>query len=72
MAFDYMFVHSSGSGISRTDPTDSDDQQDVTMMDAESGKAWGVPDELDSQITLDDSSDDELVQDVLDEMKETI
>ncbi len=41
-------------------------------MDAESGQAWGVPDELDSHITLDDSSDDELVQDVLDEMKETI
>jgi hypothetical protein len=28
-------------GISRTDPTDSDYQQDVTMMDAESGQAGG-------------------------------
>ena len=59
-------------GIRRTDPTDSDNQQDVTMMDTESGQAGGVTDELDSQITLDDSSDDEFVQDVLDEMKETI
>ncbi len=56
-------------GIIRTDPTDSDIQQDVTIMDAESGQAGGVTDELD---TLDHSSDDELVQDVLDEMKETI
>ena len=53
-------------------PTDSDDHQDVTMMDDESGQSGGVTNELDSQITLDDSSDDELVQDVLDEMKETI
>ena len=59
-------------GIRRTDPTDSDNQQDVTMMVTESGQAGGVTDELDSQITLDDSSDDEFVQDVLDEMKETI
>jgi hypothetical protein len=56
-------------GISRTDSTDSDNHQDVTTMDTESGQAGGVTDELD---TLDDSSDDELVQDVLDEMKETI
>jgi hypothetical protein len=59
-------------GISRTDPTDSDDQRDVTMMDVESGQTGRVTDELDSQITLDDSSDDELVEDVLDEMRETI
>jgi hypothetical protein len=42
------------------------------MKDAESGQAGGVTDELDSQITLDESSDDELVQEELDEMKETI
>jgi hypothetical protein len=59
-------------GIIRTDPTDSDDQQNVTMMDVESGQTGRVTDELDSQITLDDSSDDELVEDVLDEMRETI
>ncbi len=59
-------------GTSRTDPTDSDDQQDVTIMDDESRQAGGVTDELDSQITLDESSDDDLVQDVLDEMKDTV
>ena len=42
------------------------------MMDAESGHAGGVTDELDSPITLDDPSDDEPVQEVLDEMRETI
>ena len=41
-------------------------------MDDESGQSGGVIDELDSQITLDESSDDELVQEELDEMKETI
>ena len=51
--------------------------QDVTMKDAESGQAGGVSDELvsdepASHIPLDyESSDDDLVQDVLDEMKET-
>ena len=29
-------------GNNRTDPTDSDDQPDVTMMDAESGQTGGV------------------------------
>jgi hypothetical protein len=42
------------------------------MMDGESGQAGGVTDELDSQITLDDSSHDELVQEVMDEMRVTI
>jgi hypothetical protein len=41
-------------------------------MDDESRQAGGVTDELDSQITLDESSDDDLVQDVLDEMKDTV
>jgi hypothetical protein len=43
------------------------------LQDAESGQAGGVSDELPSHIPLDyESSDDDLVQDVLDEMKETI
>ena len=64
-------------GTSSTDPTNSDDDQHVTMKDAESGQAGGVSDELvsdepASHIPLDyESSDDDLVQDVLDEMKET-
>jgi hypothetical protein len=41
-------------------------------MDDESAQAGGVTDELDSQITRNESSDDDLVQDVLDEMKDTI
>jgi hypothetical protein len=63
-------------GTRRSDPTDSDNEQDVTeaMMDSEFGQAGGViSDELVSHIPLDcESSDDDLVQDVLDEMKETI
>ena len=60
-------------GTSTTAPTDSDDQQDVAMKDSEFGQAGGVSDELDSHIPLDcESSDDDLVQDVLDEMKENI
>ena len=41
------------------------------MPELTSGQAGGVSDELASHI-IDASSDDELVQDVLDEMKETI
>jgi len=63
-------------GTRRSDPTDSDNEQDVTeaMMDSEFGQAGGViSDELVSHIPLDcESSDDDLVQDVLDEMKESI
>ena len=60
-------------GTSSTDPTDSDNHHDITMQDAESGQGGGVSDELPSHIPLDyESSDDDLVQDVLDEMKETI
>lgn len=62
-------------GTRRSDPTDSDNEQDVTeaMMDSEFGQAGGVSDELVSHVPLDcESSDDDLVQDVLDEMKETI
>jgi hypothetical protein len=64
-------------GTINTDPMNSDAYQDVTIKDAESGQAGGVSDELvsdepDSHIPLDyESSDDDLVQDVLDEMKET-
>ena len=64
-------------GTSSTDPMNSDVYQDVTMKDTESGQAGGVSDELvsdelASHILLDyESSDDDLVQDVLDEMKET-
>jgi hypothetical protein len=65
-------------GTSSTDPTNSDDDQHVPMKDAESGQTGKVSDELVSDepvshIPLDyESSDDDLVQDVLDEMKETI
>ena len=63
-------------GTSSTDPTDSDDYQDITMQDAEFGQAGGVSDELVSHIPLiplnDESSDDDLVQDVLDEIKEPV
>ena len=65
-------------GTSSTDPMNSDDYQDVTMKDTESGQEGGVSDELvsdepASHIPLDyESSDDDLVQDVLDEMKENI
>ena len=65
-------------GTSSTDPTDIDYHHDITIQDTESGQAGGVSDELvsdepASHIPLDyESSDDDLVQDVLDEMKETL
>ena len=84
MAFRHLhsqdLVHSNGpysttitftdtQGTSSTDPIDSDD---IAMQDAESGQAGGVSDELASHISLDyESSDDDLVQNTLDEMKET-
>jgi hypothetical protein len=66
-------------GTRRSDPTDGDNEQEVTeaIQDTEFGQAGGVmsdvSDEVVSHVPLDcESSDDDLVQDVLDEMKESI
>jgi hypothetical protein len=66
-----QFTNPSTSSSGKSDSEDDEVQSSIEEFDARE-QAGGVNDHLSSKIEIEDSSDDELVQEVVDEMKDVV